>query len=114
MREECGFDEVGDRRGRQRRRRLSREATRSAPRLLTGSHYDTVRNGGRYDGRLGIFVPMACVRELRSAGRRLPFGVEVVGFAEEEGQRYKAAFLGSGALTGISIPPGSSSRTPTA
>src|SRR5690606_2427339 len=51
-------------------------------------------------GRLGILVPMACVRELHRAGRRLPFGVEVVGFAEEEGQRYKATFLGSGALIG--------------
>jgi N-carbamoyl-L-amino-acid hydrolase len=69
-------------------------------RLLTGSHYDTVRNGGRFDGRLGIFTPMACVAELHAAGRRLPFGIEVVGFAEEEGQRYKATFLGSGALTG--------------
>jgi len=68
--------------------------------LLTGSHYDTVRNGGKYDGRLGIFTPMACVRELARAGRRLPFGIEVVGFAEEEGQRYKATFLGSGALIG--------------
>ncbi len=72
----------------------------NAPRLLTGSHYDTVRNGGKYDGRLGIFVPMACVRALHQAGRRLPFGLEVVGFAEEEGQRYKATFLGSGALVG--------------
>ena len=68
--------------------------------LLTGSHYDTVRNGGKYDGRLGIFVPIACVRELHRAGRRLPFHFEVVGFAEEEGQRYKATFLGSGALVG--------------
>jgi N-carbamoyl-L-amino-acid hydrolase len=68
--------------------------------LLTGSHYDTVRNGGKYDGRLGIFTPMACVRELARASRRLPFGIEVVAFAEEEGQRYKATFLGSGALTG--------------
>jgi N-carbamoyl-L-amino-acid hydrolase len=72
----------------------------AAPRLLTGSHYDTVRNGGKYDGRLGILVPIAIVRELHAAGRRLPFGLEVVGFAEEEGQRYKATFLGSGALTG--------------
>ena len=69
-------------------------------RLLTGSHYDTVRNGGKYDGRLGIFVPMICVRELHRSGRRLPFAIEVVGFAEEEGQRYKATFLGSGALVG--------------
>ncbi|MEQ1682251.1 MAG: 2-oxo-4-hydroxy-4-carboxy-5-ureidoimidazoline decarboxylase [Burkholderiaceae bacterium] len=68
--------------------------------LLTGSHYDTVRNGGKYDGRLGIFVPMICVRELHRAGKRLPYGFEVVAFAEEEGQRYKATFLGSGALTG--------------
>ena len=68
--------------------------------LMTGSHYDTVRNGGKYDGRLGIFVPIACVRELARQGRRLPFGFEVVAFAEEEGQRYKATFLGSGALIG--------------
>jgi beta-ureidopropionase / N-carbamoyl-L-amino-acid hydrolase len=75
-----------------------------AKRLLTGSHYDTVRNGGKYDGRLGILVPMAVVRALHAQGRRLPFGIEVVGFAEEEGQRYKATFLGSGALTGSFDP----------
>ena len=68
--------------------------------LLTGSHYDTVRNGGKYDGRVGIYVPMACVRALHAQGRRLPYNLEVVGFAEEEGQRYKATFLGSGALIG--------------
>jgi N-carbamoyl-L-amino-acid hydrolase len=68
--------------------------------LLTGSHFDTVRNAGKYDGRLGIFVPMACVRELHRAGRRLPYAIELVAFAEEEGQRFKATFLGSGALTG--------------
>ncbi len=79
-------------------------ATPKAPRLLTGSHFDTVRNGGKYDGRLGILVPMALVRELHAAGRRLPFAIEVVGFAEEEGQRYQATFLGSGALTGHFVP----------
>ena len=68
--------------------------------LLTGSHYDTVRNGGKYDGRLGIYVPLACVQALSGAGKRLPFDLEIVAFAEEEGQRYKATFLGSGALTG--------------
>ena len=73
---------------------------RRAPRLLTGSHYDTVRNGGKYDGRLGILVTLAAVRELHRQGRRLPFGIELVAFAEEEGQRYKATFLGSGALIG--------------
>ncbi len=72
----------------------------AAPWLMTGSHFDTVRNGGRYDGRLGILVPIACVSQLKRAGRRLPFGIELVAFAEEEGQRYKATFLGSGALVG--------------
>lgn len=75
-------------------------ATPGARYLLTGSHYDTVRNGGKYDGRLGIYVPLACVRELHQAGQRLPFGIEIVAFAEEEGQRYKATFLASGALVG--------------
>jgi N-carbamoyl-L-amino-acid hydrolase len=68
--------------------------------LMTGSHFDTVRNAGKYDGRLGIFVPMACVRELHRRQQRLPFALELVAFAEEEGQRYKATFLGSGALVG--------------
>jgi len=68
--------------------------------LMTGSHYDTVRNGGKYDGRLGIYVPLAAVRHLKTQGKRLPFDLEIVAFAEEEGQRYKATFLGSGALTG--------------
>jgi len=64
----------------------------TAPRLLTGSHYDTVRNGGKYDGRLGILVPIAAVRDLAQRKQRLPFGIEVIGFAEEEGQRYRATF----------------------
>ena len=96
---DCGFDTVeidavGNVVGRYE------AATPGARALLTGSHYDTVRNAGKYDGRLGIFVPMACVRELVKQNRRLPFAFEVVGFAEEEGQRYKATFLGSGALIG--------------
>ena len=96
---DCGFDSVetdavGNVVGRYH------PATAEGRYLLTGSHYDTVRNGGKYDGRLGIFVPMACVQQLHRKGQRLPFGIEVVGFAEEEGQRYKATFLGSGALIG--------------
>ncbi len=96
---ECGFDTVtidpvGNVVG------VYHAQTAGAPTLLTGSHYDTVRNAGKYDGRLGIFVPIACVRELQHAGKRLPFNLEVIGFAEEEGQRYKATFLGSGALVG--------------
>ncbi len=68
--------------------------------LLTGSHYDTVRNAGKYDGRLGVLVPMACVQQLRAQGKRLKHGLEVVAFAEEEGQRYRATFVGSSALVG--------------
>jgi N-carbamoyl-L-amino-acid hydrolase len=99
MRNDCGFDRVeidavGNVVG------VYDGADPAGKRLLTGSHYDTVRNGGKYDGRLGILVAMAAVRELQRAGRRLRFGIEVVAFAEEEGQRFKATFLGSGALVG--------------
>jgi OHCU decarboxylase len=68
--------------------------------LLTGSHYDTVRDGGKYDGRLGILLPIALVRHLHQRGERLPFNLEVIGFAEEEGVRFKSTFLGSSAITG--------------
>ncbi len=98
---DCGFDEIEiDAVGNVVGRYHPAGGAAAARYLLTGSHYDTVRNGGKYDGRLGIFVPMACVRQLHRSGRRLPYGIEVVGFAEEEGQRYKATFLGSGALIG--------------
>jgi N-carbamoyl-L-amino-acid hydrolase len=92
--DEAQIDAVGNVVGRYR---SSKPGART---LLTGSHYDTVRNGGKYDGRLGILVPMMCVRELARSGMRLPFHLEVVGFAEEEGQRYAATFLGSSALLG--------------
>jgi len=96
---DCGFDTVEiDAVGNVVGRYLASQP--AAKTLMTGSHYDTVRNGGKYDGRLGIFVPMACVRELSRNQRRLPFAIEVVAFAEEEGQRYKATFMGSGALIG--------------
>ena len=102
---ECGFDEVGidavgNVVGLYRAHPFPPPAGKEVKTLLTGSHYDTVRNAGKYDGRLGILVPVACVRELHRQKRRLPFNIEVVGFAEEEGQRYKATFLGSGALAG--------------
>ena len=97
----AGFDEVHiDAVGNVVGRYKADPAIKHPKTLLTGSHYDTVRNGGKYDGRLGIFVPLACVQALHRAGRRLPFDFEVVGFAEEEGQRYKATFLASGALIG--------------
>jgi N-carbamoyl-L-amino-acid hydrolase len=80
-------------------------AVADCPSLMTGSHYDTVRNGGKYDGRLGILIPIAVVKSLSSQKRRLPYGIEVVGFSEEEGQRFRATFLAAGALTG-SFNPG--------
>ena len=76
----------------------------NSPLLLTGSHYDTVRNGGKYDGRLGILIPIAVVKSLSRQKRRLPYGIEVVGFSEEEGQRFRATFLAAGALTGSFDP----------
>ncbi len=92
--DEVNIDAVGNVVG------IYKGASAGAKVLLTGSHYDTVRNGGKYDGRLGIYVPIACVKALHAAGRRLPYDIEVIGFSEEEGQRYKATFLGSGALIG--------------
>jgi hydantoinase/carbamoylase family amidase len=71
-----------------------------APTLMTGSHFDTVRNGGRYDGRLGILLPIAAVAQLDARGERLPCHLEVVAFAEEEGLRYQSSFLASSALAG--------------
>lgn len=69
-----------------------------APRLLIGSHLDTVPNAGAYDGILGVVLAVALLEELQ--GRRLPFGIEVVGFSEEEGVRFGTPFIGSRALVG--------------
>lgn len=68
--------------------------------LITGSHYDTVRNGGKYDGREGILLPIAVVKSLHERGERLPFHLEIIGFAEEEGLRFRTSFLGSSAVIG--------------
>jgi N-carbamoyl-L-amino-acid hydrolase len=65
-----------------------------------GSHFDSVRNGGKYDGVLGILVPVACVAELHRRGERLPFAIEVAAFADEEGARFQTSFLASRALLG--------------
>ena len=88
------IDAVGNVVGRYRSDRLD------ARTLLTGSHYDTVRDGGKYDGRLGILLPLAIVRHLHGRGERLPFHLEVIGFADEEGVRFRSTFLGSNAVTG--------------
>jgi allantoate deiminase len=76
-------------------------ADRSAARtLLIGSHLDSVRDAGRYDGPLGVLVGVAAVESLHRAGRRLPFAVEVVAWADEEGLRFGASYLGSMAAAG--------------
>ncbi|WP_293777274.1 allantoate amidohydrolase [uncultured Oxalicibacterium sp.] len=71
-----------------------------APILMTGSHFDTVRNGGVYDGLLGIVLPISCVAAWHKAGVRFPFAIEIVAFSEEEGVRFKAPMLGSRAIAG--------------
>ena len=75
-----------------------RAEQQNAPHLLVGSHLDTVPNAGPYDGILGVVLAVALLEELR--GRRLPFGIEVVGFSEEEGVRFGTPFIGSRALIG--------------
>jgi beta-ureidopropionase / N-carbamoyl-L-amino-acid hydrolase len=68
--------------------------------LLTGSHYDTVSNAGRYDGRLGVLLPIGVAARLKREGVQLPFHLEIIGFAEEEGLRFQSTFLGSSAVAG--------------
>ena len=68
--------------------------------LILGSHLDTVRDAGKYDGQLGVMVALACVQHLHNRGERLPFSIEVVGFADEEGLRFGTTFLGSSVYAG--------------
>ncbi|HET9221118.1 MAG TPA: allantoate amidohydrolase [Roseiflexaceae bacterium] len=68
--------------------------------LLLGSHLDSVRDAGRYDGPLGVLVALAAVERLNDRGRRLPFAIEVLAFADEEGVRYHTAYLGSQVFAG--------------
>jgi allantoate deiminase len=70
------------------------------PCLMLGSHLDTVRDAGKYDGMLGVVAAIECVASLHARGKRLPFAVEVVGFADEEGVRFNATLLGSRAVAG--------------
>ncbi len=69
-----------------------------APRLLIGSHLDTIPNAGAYDGVLGVVLAVALLESLE--GRRLPFAIEIIGFSEEEGVRFGTPFIGSRALVG--------------
>lgn len=75
------------------------EASESnGPRLLIGSHLDTIPNAGAYDGILGVLLAISLLEALK--GKRLPFAIEVIGFSEEEGVRFGKPFIGSRALVG--------------
>jgi hydantoinase/carbamoylase family amidase len=77
------------------------EATNpNARTLLLGSHYDTVRNGGKYDGRLGILVPLVLIEHLKRTKQKLPFNIELCCFSEEEGVRFPIGYLGSQVVAG--------------
>lgn len=73
---------------------------RGLPCLMLGSHYDTVRDAGKWDGPLGVITAIACVADLNRRGVRLPFAIEVTGFADEEGVRFASTLLGSRAVAG--------------
>jgi len=72
-----------------------------APALVIGSHIDTVRNGGRYDGALGVMLGLECVEALSAAGIRLSFAIEVIAFGDEEGSRFPSSMVCSRALAGV-------------
>jgi allantoate deiminase/N-carbamoyl-L-amino-acid hydrolase len=91
---EAAIDAVGNITGRYR------SATPGAKALIVGSHYDTVVNAGRYDGRLGILTALAIAEHLHKAGQALPFHLDVIAFAEEEGVRFSAPYIGSSAIAG--------------
>jgi N-carbamoyl-L-amino-acid hydrolase len=73
---------------------------KAAPALIVASHYDTVRNAGKYDGRLGVLTALVLAEHLNRLGRKLPFHLDVVAFSEEEGVRFSSSFLGSSAVAG--------------
>jgi allantoate deiminase len=79
-------------------------AAANAPALLLGSHLDTVRDAGKYDGMLGVVSAIECVAALASQGKRLPFAIEVIGFADEEGVRFGSTLIGSRAVAGTFKP----------
>jgi allantoate deiminase len=74
------------------------------PCLMLGSHLDTVRDAGKYDGMLGVLTAIACVDALDRAGERLPFAIEVLGFGDEEGVRFGGTLIGSRAVAGAFDP----------
>jgi len=76
----------------------------NAPLFLLGSHLDTVRNAGRFDGVLGVVLAIEVVDFLRTAAVRIPFSLAVIGFSDEEGVRFQAAYIGSKAFCGLLAP----------
>ncbi|MFT4199011.1 MAG: allantoate amidohydrolase [Pseudoxanthomonas sp.] len=79
-------------------------AVPGAPALLVGSHIDSVRDAGRYDGPLGVMLGIECVAALHTTGRRLPFAIEVIAFGDEEGSRFPASMFTSRAVAGTLAP----------
>jgi allantoate deiminase len=76
----------------------------SGPVLILGSHIDTVRDAGRYDGTFGVLAAIAALEQLRAGGERLPFGVEVIAFGDEEGVRFPQTLSGARAVAGTFDP----------
>ena len=72
--------------------------------LILGSHLDTVRDAGKYDGALGVLVALEVAARIRASGANLPFNIEVIAFSDEEGVRYHTAYLGSSAVAGTFDP----------
>ena len=72
--------------------------------LLLGSHIDTVRQAGRYDGNFGVLAAIAAVAEMRARGVTLPFAVEIIAFGDEEGVRFPSTMAGSRAVAGCFDP----------
>ena len=70
------------------------------PAVMLGSHLDTVRDAGRFDGALGVITAIYCVEQLHRANQRLDFAIEIVAFSDEEGVRFQSTLLGSGAVAG--------------
>ena len=79
-------------------------ATPGVPALLLGSHLDTVRDAGKYDGMLGVVSAIECVAVLHAQGKRMPFAIEIIGFADEEGVRFGSTLIGSRAVAGTFKP----------
>ena len=75
-----------------------------ARRLILGSHQDTVRNAGKFDGALGVLLPIACLRSLHERGERLDYPIDVIAFGDEEGVRFQATLFGSQAVAGSLDP----------